>query len=70
MSEFIREVEDSHPELFFEARSGVQRYDPLRRRKQQIIEEWSSMPVNDRNETIKRMLETYNTPEYNEMKDN
>ena len=59
MSDFIKDVEEAHPEVFIEAHSGIQRYDPLSKRKQQIIEDWSALPVNDRNETMEKMLEVY-----------
>ena len=59
MSSFIKDIEDDNPELFIDAHLGIQRYDPLQKRKQQIIEDWSALPVNDRNETLDRMLETY-----------
>ena len=59
MSTFIKDIEDENPEIFIEARLGIQRYDPLLKRKQQIIEDWTALPVNDRNETLERMLESY-----------
>ena len=62
MSAFIKDIEDDNPELFIDARSGIQRYDPLLKRKQQIIEDWSALPVNDRNETLNRMIDAYGEP--------
>ena len=62
MSSFIKDIEDNNPELFIDARSGIQRYDPLLKRKRQIIEDWSALPVNDRNETLNHMLEVYKKP--------
>ncbi|MCL2059527.1 MAG: XRE family transcriptional regulator [Oscillospiraceae bacterium] len=59
LSDFIRDLEDSYPEIFLEANSGVQRYDPLSRRKQQLIADWSALPVSDQGETLRRMRETY-----------
>jgi len=59
MSAFIKDIEDSHPEIFIEASAGVQKYDPLLKRKQKIIEDWSALPVNDQNETLTRMMEAY-----------
>ena len=63
MSDFIREVEENHPELFIDARMGIQRYDPLYKRKRQIIDDWSALPVNDRDETLKYMIESHSNPD-------
>ena len=49
--------------MFIDARTGIQRYDPLLKRKQQIIEDWSALPVNDRDETLQKMLDAYAQPE-------
>ena len=62
MSAFIKDLEDTHPEMFIEVRSDIQRYDPLQKRKQQIIEDWSALPVNDRDETLSRMIDAYGKP--------
>ena len=59
MSDFIRDIEEEHPEVFFDARTGIMRYDPLQKRKKQIIEDWSALPINDRDETFQKMLDTY-----------
>ena len=66
MSEFIRDIEEWHPELFIDARSGIQRYDPLHKQKQQIIEDWAALPVSDRDETLKYMLKAYIGPDETE----
>ena len=63
MSDFIREIEDNNPEIFIDARLGIQRYDPLMQRKKQIIDDWSALPISDRDETLKYMIGTYGDPD-------
>ena len=59
LSAFIQEIEDENPEMIADAQPGVIRHDPHFKIKQQIIDEWSALPVNDRNEMMKRMQEVY-----------
>lgn len=56
-SSFIKEIEDQNPEMIAKIRSGVKKHDPNSYLKKQIIDEWSGLPVNDRNETFNRMRE-------------
>lgn len=59
LSIFFSEIEEENPGMYDIARKGVQRYDPMSRRKKQIIDEWAALPVNDQAETLKLMMETY-----------
>jgi transcriptional regulator with XRE-family HTH domain len=62
VSAFFQDLEENYPELFHLEHSGIQRHDPLLKRKNQIIEEFAALPVSDRNEMIERMLNEYVTP--------
>jgi transcriptional regulator with XRE-family HTH domain len=59
LSSFIKEIEDENPELFIRARSGVIKYDPHSKRKKQIMNDWSALPISDRNETMKQIIDIY-----------
>jgi len=59
LSSFIKDLEDTHPEMFAVGHAGIKRYDPLSKRKEQIVEDLSALPVKDRDETIKRIIEEY-----------
>ena len=59
LSVFFAEIEDENPGIYDTAKKGVQRYDPMLRRKKQIVDEWSALPVNDQAETLKVMMDTY-----------
>jgi transcriptional regulator with XRE-family HTH domain len=56
---FLNEIQDSYPELFVFDNPGVERYDPLSRRKDQIYDDVSALPAKDRDETIRRLNEEY-----------
>ena len=66
LSSFIKDLEDENPELFYESRSGIKRYDPLSKRKKQLVDDFSALPVSDQNETLKRLLESYNAQNPND----
>jgi len=59
LSSFISDIEGDNPDIINNARSGVQRYDPLSDRKNKIVGDWSALPVRDRDETLSRILEVY-----------
>ena len=63
LSSFIKSIEDEDPQIFANARSGIKRYDPLSKRKKQIADEISALPINDRDEMLKQILEKYGAPQ-------
>ena len=63
LSSFIKDLEDSYPELFLNERTGIQPYDPMSKRKDFIMDEWAALPMKDQDETIKRMIEDYSKRE-------
>ena len=57
MSSFIKDIEDEYPDLFMGVRMGAKKFDPLSSRKKQIIKDWSALPLSDREELVKYMLD-------------
>jgi len=59
LSDFIYEVEKEYPEMSKSTRKGITRFDPLSSKKDRLVEDIAALPLNDRNETIGRLLERY-----------
>jgi transcriptional regulator with XRE-family HTH domain len=59
VSSFFRELEFESPELFLVSEGEVQRFDPLLNRKNQIIEHFSSLPIQDKSEVMEKIRKNY-----------
>jgi len=60
---FLKNLDETHPDLFLKEKSSVQRYDPNSKLKDQIYDNWNALPLRDKEETVQRMLAEYAKPD-------